>query len=124
MTRRTLRVNELLRDELSLLLQRKIKDPRLNHLVTITDVSVSKDFKNAEVFVSTMGSEEEKEEVFRGLNSAANFLRRSLADRISLRHIPRLTFNRDDSLERGALLLKLMNQVSPTHQDDSPPAKP
>ena len=63
MSRRALRVNELLRAELSLLLQRTIRDPRLDHMLSITSVAVSKDLKQAQVYVSAMGTEEEKAEV-------------------------------------------------------------
>ncbi|MFQ5933550.1 MAG: 30S ribosome-binding factor RbfA [Dehalococcoidia bacterium] len=118
MTRRVLRVNELLRDELSFLLQRKVHDPRLQRLVTITRVSVSKDLSRAKVFVSVMGSEEEKVQVFQGLKAASPFLRRNLGPRLSLRHIPQLSFQRDDSLEEGARVLELMNRVASSSQDD------
>lgn len=121
MSRRVLRVNELLRDELSFLLQRKVHDPRLRHMMTVTSVSISKDLKQAKVYVSAMGSEDEKQEVFRGLNAATPYLRRNLGPRLSLRHIPQLTFHRDDSLERGARLLELMNKVNSPRQDDEAP---
>ncbi|MFQ5873364.1 MAG: 30S ribosome-binding factor RbfA [Dehalococcoidia bacterium] len=118
MSRRVLRVNELLRDELSFILQRKVQDPRLRRLVTVTRVSVTKDLSQAKVYVSAMGTEEEKEEVFRGLKAATPFLRRNLGLRLSLRHIPQLAFHRDDSLERGAHVLELMDRVSSSGQDD------
>ena len=124
MSRRTLRVNELLRDELSLLLQRKVEDPRLRHIITVTEVSVSKDLNQAKVFFSVMGSEEDKQQVYKGLHAAAPFLRRSLASRLSLRHMPHLAFYRDDSLEKGARLFELMNQASPSNQDNDTPQQP
>jgi len=112
MSRRTLRLSELLRDEISLLIQRKVRDPRLNHLVSITSVSVSSDLREAQVYVSTLGTEEEKAEVFKGLKAAGPFLRRNLAPRLSLRFTPNLTFHRDDSIEKGARVLNLINQLS------------
>jgi ribosome-binding factor A len=115
MSRRVLRVGELIRDELSVLLQRKVQDPRLRHLVSITRVSVSKDLKQARVFVSTVGSEEEKEEVLQGLNAATSFLRRSLGETLDLRYTPGITFHRDDALEKAAHVLDLMDSV--THSE-------
>ncbi len=109
MSRRTLRVSELLREELSALLQRNVRDPRLNRMLSITSVSVSSDLKQATVFVSAMGTREEKSEVEKGLEAAGSYLRRSLGERLSLRYIPRLAFQLDDSIERGARLNSIIN---------------
>lgn len=112
MTRRTERVNELLREEISELLRRQVKDPRVSGLVTVTAVEVTADLEHARVFVSVLGSEEEWSETFRALDSAAPFLRRRLGRRLTLRHTPELIFQRDDSLERGAHLLALLDEVA------------
>ena len=73
---------------------------------------VSPDLSHARVFVSVMGSEDEKESTLEGLTAAANYLRRELNSRISLRRMPELSFRRDDSLEKGAHVLDLLNQIS------------
>ena len=112
MTRRILRVNNLIRHEISDLLQRQVKDPRLGNFVAVTEVSISPDMKHARIFVSHMGSEEEKQETLSVLASASGFLRRELAKRLRLRHIPELSFQWDDSIERGARLLELIDQVA------------
>ena len=112
MTRRTQRVNELIRGEISLLLQRQVKDPRLCGLVTVTEVSTSADLKHAKIYISVMGGETEKREALAGLERASSFFRRELAERLSLRRIPELSFCRDDSIEHGSHLLKLIEQVS------------
>ncbi len=112
MTRRILRVNNLIRHEISDLLQRQVKDPRLGNFVAVTEVSISPDMKHARIFVSHMGSEEEKQETLSVLASASGFLRRELAKRLRLRHIPELSFQWDDSIERGARILKLIDQVT------------
>ena len=117
MSRRTLRINELLREELSALLQRDVRDPRLNRMLSITSVSVSSDLKQATVHVSAMGSDEEKAEVAEGLQAAGVYLRRSLGNRLSLRHIPRLEFQMDDSIERGARLNSILNNLDLPEQD-------
>ena len=119
MTRRTERINELLRQELSDLLRRHVKDPRLGGLVTVTEVEVSADLRHARVFVSVMGSEEERDEAFRALETARPFLRRELGKRLSTRRTPDLSFRRDDSLERGARLLALIDEAS---EERKPPS--
>jgi ribosome-binding factor A len=112
MTRRLERLNGLFREELSNLLLRQLKDPRLAQFVSITRVIISPDLSHARVFVSVMGSEEEKASTLEGLTAAANYLRRELNNRISLRRMPELSFRRDDSLEQGAHVLDLLNQIS------------
>ena len=112
MSRRTLRMNELIRQELSLLIQRKVKDPRLNHLLSITNVSVTSDLKEARVLVSAMGTDEDKREITEGLRAAAPFLRKSLASTLTLRYIPRLVFSMDDSLERGDRIGRIITELN------------
>jgi ribosome-binding factor A len=113
MTRRTERINDLLQEEISELLRRQIKDPRLDALViTVTEVDVSPDLRQAKVFVSVMGSEEEQSEAFRALHNASAFLRRELHKRLRLRRTPELAFRRDDSLERAARIDALLRQAA------------
>jgi ribosome-binding factor A len=112
MSRRLERLNGLFREELSDLLLRQVKDPRLAEFVSITRVLVSPDLSHARVFVSVMGSEEEKTSTLEGLTAAANYLRRQLNNRITLRRMPELSFRRDDSLEKGAHIIDLLNQIS------------
>ncbi len=111
MTRRTERINGLLREEISDLVRREIKDPRISELVSVTDVEVSPDLRHARVFVSVLGSPEERDETMRILTSAAHFLRRELGKRLTIRYTPELDFRSDDSLERGAHLADLLRQV-------------
>jgi len=112
MAHRIERVNNLIRQEVSELLQRQVKDPRLGSFVTITEVSTSPDLKYAKIFVSRIGSEEEKQETLSGLAAASGFLRSELAKRLDLRRIPELRFQWDDSIERGVHLLTLIDKVS------------
>ncbi len=111
MTRRTERINDLLREEISDLLRRQVKDPRVGGLVTITEVDVSPDLRVAKVFVSVMGTDEEKASTFRALAAAAHFIQRELRRRLTIRRTPELTFLADASLERGAHILDLLQQA-------------
>lgn len=112
-TRRMARVNDTIRRELSELLMRETRDPRLEGLLSITAVDTSPDLKYARVYVSVMGTEEEKRRAQEGLVAAAGFLRKGLAARLTLRYIPDLSFERDDSIERGTHLLELIKEVAP-----------
>ena len=112
MSRRMGRVNELLREELSQLILRELKDPRVASFVTITEVDTSSDLGHARVYVSVMASAEEQVDVMKGLKSAEGFLRRTLKDRISMRKIPTLIFDLDTSMEQGAQLLELIEKVT------------
>lgn len=111
MTRRIERVNNLIRQEISELLQRQIKDPRLGSFVAITEVSTSPDLKYAKIFISCIG-DEGRQEILSVLAAASGFFRKELARRLRLRRIPELSFQWDDSIERGAHLLKLIDEVS------------
>jgi ribosome-binding factor A len=106
------RVNHLIRQEVSQLLQRQVKDPRLGSFVSVTEVSTSPDLKYAKIYVSRIGGGEEKQETLDGLAAAAGFLRNELARRLELRRIPELRFQWDNSIERGARLLNLIDEVS------------
>ena len=112
MAHRIERVNSLIRQEVSELLRRQVKDPRLGNLVTVTDVSTSLDLRHAKIFVSRIGSEEEKQEILSVLAAASGFFRNELAKRLKLRHIPELSFQWDVSIERGDYLLQLIDEVS------------
>lgn len=112
MTRRIERVNSVIRQEISDLLHRQVKDPRLGNFIAITEVSTSADLKYAKIFVSHIGSQEKKQETLQALNSASGFIRRELAQRLKLHNIPELSFQWDDSMERGDRLLKLIDGIT------------
>jgi ribosome-binding factor A len=120
MAHRIERVNQLIRHEISQLLQRQVKDPRLESFIAVTEVDTTPDLRYAKVFVSYMGSQEEKQEMLKGLEAAANFLRNQLARRLRLRRIPELSFEWDDSIERGTHLLQLIDEVSTKTKPDQP----
>ena len=112
MAHRIERVNSLIRQEISELLQRQVKDPRLGKFIAVTEVSTSLDLKYAKVFVSSIGSQEEKQETLSVLASASGFFRRELARRLKLRYTPVLIFQWDDSIERGDHLSQLIDGVT------------
>ena len=112
MSRRTERVNELLRDHLSTLLARDINDPRIDGIVTITTVEISRDFAHARVWVSVVGGSDSAEKTLQGLRSASGFLQRGLLN-IGLRRTPELDFVFDDTMERADRITRLLDSVTP-----------
>ena len=110
-SRRTERVNVLLRQKLSEIIAREMKDPRLAHIITIVHVGVSKDLRYAKVFTSVLGSPEESKAAVETLNAASGFLRRELTARVSLKTVPFLSFVQDDSIEKGTYLLSKIAEV-------------
>jgi ribosome-binding factor A len=116
-TRRMARVNDLIRRAIGEIILREVRDPRLSGLLSVTRVETSPDLRYAKVFVSLMGSDEEKRQAEDGLAAASGFLRRGLGDRVVLRYIPQLTFCLDDSIEKGSRMLELIKQVAPTDAD-------
>jgi len=111
MAHRIERVNSLIRHEISQLLQRQVKDPRLGTFVTVTEVSASPDLRYAKIFISRIGSEVEKQETLSALTAASGFFRKELSRCLRLRRIPELSFQWDNSIERGAHLLQLIDKV-------------
>ena len=108
MSRRLERVNSLLREMLSTLVARDVRDPRLHSLLSVTIVETSADLQHAKVFVSIMGSPQEQSRALTGLTSAAGFLRRQLRPMLPFKRVPLLTFHLDESIQRGQKLLDLM----------------
>ena len=112
MAHRIERINSLIRREISDLLQHEVRDPRFSSFVSVTEVCTTPDLKFAKIFISRLGSEEEKQETMKALASASRFFHNELFKRLRLRRIPELSFHWDDSIERGERLLCLIEQVS------------
>ena len=120
MSRRIERLNHLMRQEISELFQRQVKDPRLGGFVTVTQVSASPDLRHAKVFISIIGNEEEKREALKALTIASGFLRKELSMRLRLRRSPELSFHYDDSIDQGAQVLQLISQVATSEAGGDP----
>jgi ribosome-binding factor A len=120
MARRIERVNEVLRAEISEIVQREMRDPRLDTMLSITEVETSQDMRHAKVHVSVLGSPEQFDAAMKALDAAKPFLHRQLRQRLpDLRLIPDLAFRRDTSMERGARLTTLLNALA-RERDEAP----
>jgi ribosome-binding factor A len=110
-SRRAERVAEGIREEVARFLSTDAKDPRIQGLVTVTAVEVPPDLRNARIFVSIMGSDEEKASTLEGLDSLAGFLRGTLARTLRLRFAPEIEFRLDPSIERAARIETLLSRI-------------
>ena len=100
------RMNGEVQRELSKIISRDIKDPRIHPMTSVVSVDVTPDLKFAKVFVSVLGNDEDKEKTKKGLTSAASHIRSLLAKSLNLRNTPELTFFIDDSIEYGVNMSK------------------
>ena len=117
--RRTDRVGVLIQRELSEIIQRELKDPRVG-FCTISQVQVSTDLKYADIKVSVVGDKRQKRNSITGLKSAAGFLRREVVQRIGLRHAPELRFELDDSVDQLMRIDRLLKRIHTQEEVSSP----
>lgn len=106
------RINGEVQKELSMLINREIKDPRISPMTSVVAVEVAPDLKHAKVYISVLGDEEKKQSTYEGLRSAAPYLRTLLAKSVNLRNTPELTFVMDQSIEYGVNMSKLIDDVN------------
>ncbi|PYI50413.1 30S ribosome-binding factor RbfA [Paenibacillus flagellatus] len=105
------RVGEQIKKELSQILQSELKDPRVG-FITVTGVEVTNDLSQAKVYLSVLGTDEQKEESLKAIAKATGFVRTELGKRIRLRKTPELLFQFDTSIEYGSRIDRLLNQIN------------
>jgi len=113
MSGRTARLDELLREEISAVLQREVDDPRIG-FVTVTDVEVTSDLRHANVWVSVIGAPDEKRQTLRALSHAMPFVRQRLG-KLRLKRIPDLHLKEDETAARGTRLLQILEELEQGH---------
>jgi len=106
--RRPGRLGEVIQREVSIMLQRDIKDPRLQGLVTVVETKVSRDLQRAEVYVSVYGSDEERRQVMEGLRQAAGYVRHELWKRLKVKKVPEIRFVLDQRVEDALRIERLL----------------
>lgn len=113
------RVAERIQEILSTQLQFEVNDPRLQG-VTVLDVEIDRELMYATVYVSTLGGEEDREEVMEGLQDASGFLRREVGSRLSLRRVPELRFEWDETTQHAARIESLLDSLNipPVEDED------
>jgi ribosome-binding factor A len=105
------RIGEEIRHELAIMVAGELKDPRIEGLVTVTEVRVTPNLKHARVFVSVMGSEAEQSRTIRGLVAAMGYIRHELTERLQIRRAPEIHFILDHSEEYSQRIEELLRQT-------------
>ncbi|SRR6266540_1159229 len=118
MSQRTDRLDSQIRQELMDLMQREMQDPRVG-FATVTRVETARDLGHARVFVSVLGTDEEQARSLSALRDATPWLRRRLGERLQLRHVPELSVRRDQSIESGDRVLRILHEL-----EEEAPEKP
>jgi ribosome-binding factor A len=104
------RVAEQIKQEISEILTRRISDPRIG-FTSVTQVEIGEDLKDANIFVSVLGSEKEKIDTMVGLGHASRYIRGELGHRMMLRDVPQIHFKLDESIEKGAKVFAIMKRL-------------
>jgi len=107
---RASRVSDLMKREVAELLMTRVKDPRVK-AITVTGVFVSKDLRHAKVYFSLIGDEKDIRTAQAGLDSAKGFIKREIALRVDLKHMPDIVFRHDPSLEEGSRMERLLQKI-------------
>jgi len=105
------RINSLLREVISDVIQREVKNPHITTFVSIARVDTSADLHHAKVYISLIGSDEEKKKVLAALESAAGFIAVNSSKKVTLRHFPALTFRIDVTAEKHFQVEKILSRI-------------
>ena len=106
------RINGEVQRELSRIISREIKDPRIAPMTSVVDAVVTSDLKQRKAYISVLGDQKAKEDTLNGLRSAVGYIRRELAHSINLRNTPEITFILDDSIEYGVEMSKKIDELN------------
>jgi ribosome-binding factor A len=106
------RVNEAVREVVSGHITEDLKDPRIG-FVTVTGVETSPDLRRARVYVSVLGTDDQKEQALEGLRSSAGFLQSKVGEELRMKRTPTLEFHYDESIERGMRISELLDREDP-----------
>ncbi|HYH67148.1 MAG TPA: 30S ribosome-binding factor RbfA [Urbifossiella sp.] len=117
---RLARVNEVIRETAANAILFQIKDPRVKG-VTVTRAEVSADLQHAKVFVSVMGSEKEQKLTMYGLASAAGFIQTKVAERLTTRHVPHVSFVMDEGIKKSLAIAQILAAEKALMAPDEPP---
>ena len=112
---KNVRINGEVQRELSTIISREIKDPRINPMTSVVQVEVAPDLKQAKVFISVLGDDESAKDTLLGLKSAASYIRGQLAKSLNLRNTPELHFILDQSIAYGVNMSKKIDDVIESH---------
>lgn len=113
------RINEEMRKEISTIIRDDIKDPRIDGMISVTKVDVTKDLRYAKVYVSIYGKEEAKRNTLDVLKRSAGFIRREVGHRINLRYTPEIIIEIDNTIEQGMHIDELLHKIREKESHDN-----
>ena len=116
MSRRIERLNSLLKQVISDVVRKEVKNPHLPKLITITHVDITKDLRHAKVYVSVIGDEKTKQEAMHALQSASGFIAIHASKEVKMRYFPELTFVLDDTVDKQIRIEELIHQIEQERQ--------
>ena len=114
---RTERIEEEIKKIVSVIIDRELKDPRLDGLISVTKVTVSKDLKYCKIFVSMLGTKDTAA-AMQALESGAGYVRREVGSKVRMHSTPEIKFELDDSMEYGAHIQNIINGLDIKHDED------
>ena len=112
MTQRTDRLNSLLKEVISDIIKREVRNPHVNDLLTVTRVDITKDLRYAKVYISGIGSEQEKQGTLQALQSASGFIAVQSSKEVVMRYFPELRFILDDSVDKHMRITDLLDKIN------------
>ncbi|SCA58590.1 Ribosome-binding factor A [Chlamydiales bacterium SCGC AB-751-O23] len=115
--KRMSRLNSLLKEVLSEVIQKDVKNPHIHPLTTITRVDITRDIRQAKVYVSVMGTDDEKKSTVNELNNAAGFIAINSSKKVTLRFFPSLIFKIDDSVDKQVRIESLIHEINQERSD-------
>jgi ribosome-binding factor A len=118
------RLNSLLKEVISEVIKRQVRNPHISDLLTITRVQITKDLHYAKVYVSIIGTDHEKQETLKALNSAAGFIAVNSAKQVVMRYFPELTFTLDDSVDKHMRIQSLLQKIEEERKSRPLPSEP
>ncbi len=110
--KRTDRLNSLLKEVISEVIKRDVRNPHVAELITVTRVEITKDLHYAKVYISVIGTDEQKKETLAALQSAAGFIAVNSSQKVVMRYFPALTFKLDDSVDKHMRIEELLYKVN------------
>jgi len=122
-SRRIARLNSLLREVITEVIKREAKDPNISPLTSVTSVEISADLKHAKVYISVIGSEEERKRTMDALESCAGFIGSHSSKKVRMRYFPTLTFFLDHSVDDQMKIEKLLKEIEEKRKNNPPKAQ-
>lgn len=116
---RTDRLNSLLKEVISDVIRKDVRNPHVNELITVTRVDITKDLHYAKVFISVIGNETAKAETLKALQTAAGFIAVIASKKVVMRYFPELTFKLDDSVDKHMRIEKILGEISDERESRS-----